>query len=82
MARKQIVVCDVCERVERPTARYRIWREGARATLELCAEHARPLETLLAKVQTDRGQRPRIEDTVTTMEALEQEREAALLSDR
>lgn len=45
-------------------------------------EHGRPLESLLAKVQTERGQRPRIEDTVTTMEAIEQEREAALQAGR
>lgn len=82
MARRQIVVCDVCERIDRPTARYRIWREGARATLELCTEHSRPLEGLLAKVQTDRGRRPRIEDTVTTMDALAQEREQALQTER
>lgn len=82
MARRQIVVCDVCERVDRPTTRYRIARDGARATLELCMEHGRPLESLLAKVQTERGQRPRIEDTVTTMEAIEQEREAALQAGR
>jgi len=76
MARRQIVVCDVCERVDRETAKYRVWREGLRVTIELCSEHAKPLESVLSKAKAERGVKPRIEDTVTTMEALREEREA------
>jgi hypothetical protein len=82
MARRQIVVCDVCERVDRTTTKYRVWRDGLRVTIELCAEHGKPLESVLAKASKERGSKPRIEDTVTTMDALAEERERARQSAR
>lgn len=77
MARKQVVVCDVCERVDRKTKTYRVTSEGRRYTIELCAEHRRPLEALLDKTEGRPVRRPvRFEDAVTTMEELERRKAA------
>ena len=48
MAEVTIVVCDVCGTMDRPTARYRIAKGAASAVFDLCAEHAAPVEAVLA----------------------------------
>lgn len=74
MAKRQVVVCDVCERIDRPTKTYRITRDGTRYDIELCTEHSRPLETVLSKASSARPVRKatRFEEAITTMEDLEQ----------
>lgn len=69
VARKQIIVCDVCERVGRGTDHYRITTGGKRYELELCSEHAAPLRSILEAHEPKRPRR--FEDTITTMEEIE-----------
>ncbi len=71
MARKQVVVCDVCEAVGKPTTRYRITREGQRFEVDLCVDHAKRIEALLSGKASARATPARFEDTFATFEEIE-----------
>lgn len=77
MARREVLVCDVqvndghgsgaCP-CGREATRYTLWRDGDRqaATVDLCVEHAAPLEALLSAgsvVDLPVKQRARMEPT-------------------
>lgn len=42
-----LVVCNVCADKDRETSRYEVRSGGRRALLDLCEEHAAPLEALM-----------------------------------
>ena len=48
MAEVTIVVCDRCGQLDRSTSRYRIAKGAHSAFFDLCAEHAEPVEAVLA----------------------------------
>uniref|UniRef100_A0AAU7GXZ7 Lsr2-like DNA bridging protein n=1 Tax=Streptomyces phage Kamino TaxID=3158857 RepID=A0AAU7GXZ7_9CAUD len=51
MAQVQVTVCDIDPtEVGKPTTRYTITRDGDRAEMDLCKDHAGPIETLLYEV--------------------------------
>ncbi|WJN63044.1 hypothetical protein [Streptomyces phage phiScoe3] len=51
MAKIQVTVCDMDQtEVGKPTTRYTITRDGDRAEMDLCKDHAGPIETLLYEV--------------------------------
>lgn len=45
-----ITVCNVCQAVDRQTTTYKVesWNDSRRVTLDLCSEHASPLEAFLS----------------------------------
>lgn len=50
MAEVQVRVCDVCNSVTLPASSYTITSGERAAHLDLCAEHAEPLEELMASI--------------------------------
>lgn len=57
MAKKEVTICDKCGSMEH-TEIYRLGRQmGAPRTLDLCKEHAAPLEDLLADRSKERSTR-------------------------
>jgi hypothetical protein len=67
-----VVVCDVCENQDIPARTYQVRRveDGATANVDLCDEHAEPLEALLgaapqpkAKVRKSSSKRRGIQPT-------------------
>lgn len=73
MAKVTITVCDVCHDPERTTATYRMGQVGALRSVDLCNEHAKPIEDILAaKPAKSRAPRRRTFDqAVTTIEEIE-----------
>lgn len=63
----QLPACDVCHATDRPVQRYLVGQRGRRTSFDLCAEHAAPLEALLALKQ---GVTP-FAQRVTTLEDIE-----------
>ncbi len=52
MATRQVTVCDVCESFDRDATRWVVQQAGgSKLPLDLCAEHAAPLEALLGHVK-------------------------------
>ncbi|QEQ94061.1 DNA binding protein [Streptomyces phage Saftant] len=48
MAQIKVTVCDIDQtEVGKPTTRYTITRDGDRMEMDLCKDHAGPIETLL-----------------------------------
>ncbi|WLW38579.1 hypothetical protein [Streptomyces phage Verabelle] len=53
MAKIQVTVCDIDQsEVGKPTTHYTITRDGDRAEMDLCKDHAGPIETLLYNVDS------------------------------
>jgi hypothetical protein len=51
MAQIKVTVCDIDPtEVGKPTTRYTITRDGDRSEMDLCKDHASPIETLLYNV--------------------------------
>lgn len=48
MAEMTIVVCDMCGKLDRHTRRYQIAKGDQSSVFDLCAEHAAPVEAVLA----------------------------------
>lgn len=74
MTKKVITVCDVCEDPNRSTVAYRITSGDRKASVDLCDEHGKPVESLLmpavAAVQPTRRRRS-LGARVTTIEEIE-----------
>ncbi|WP_263729945.1 hypothetical protein [Cellulomonas sp. SG140] len=71
MAKLQVVVCDECKSLDRPTKRYTLTGPQGRAVVDLCDQHARALEAILDKYATKVSRTP-FEAKVTTVEEIEQ----------
>lgn len=71
MAKVNVVVCDVCEDVGKPTQRYRVSKANRHRVLDLCPTHAESLEKLLAGAKPHRR---RFEEAVTTVEEIEEKK--------
>lgn len=67
MAEIRLTVCDVCEATDRTTERYRVGRERGLRSVDLCEEHAEPIENLLREAP---GRR-QFHETVTTVDEIE-----------
>lgn len=81
MAKVRVVVCDVCEDIGKATKGYRITSEGKAASVDLCVEHAEPLEVLLTgQGKADKRSAPRQHRTrrsstpLKTLEEIEREK--------
>lgn len=49
--RKDMLVCDICQDVTLPVVTYQVATAGRTVKVELCANHAAPLEEILATAE-------------------------------
>lgn len=67
-----VSVCDTCKDKERPVRGYKLSSEGRVKEVDLCEEHAAPLEVFLADTKPRGGaRRGRAQTRITTLEDIE-----------
>lgn len=60
MAQIKVTVCDIDPtELGKPTTHYTITRDGERSELDLCKNHAGPIESLLDQLYAEQGQTPK-----------------------
>ncbi|UZJ23729.1 hypothetical protein RHODO2019_10980 [Rhodococcus antarcticus] len=73
-----VMVCDVCKDRDREATSYRMTKQGKMISVDLCTEHAEPIEVLFEQVRAS-GVTPKRRNTrsaarVTTLEDIEKKK--------
>lgn len=76
MAKREVVVCDWCGDLTRPTKRYRVTSSDRKATVDLCEEHAAGAEEILTLGGAAPGRVRKFETRVATLEEIEESKRA------
>lgn len=72
MAKLQITVCDKCGALDRSTKRYRLVGNERTVTVELCSEHGKPLDDIIALVPAaTQTNRKHFDASITTIDEIE-----------